>query len=108
MGFFSQKCHGCDHSILSLYSTNDINDWMRFAVSVSPSGEIHSGEYDGYGRVGGAEDAVGYSNTVWHRACWKRAGCPMEYQGESPYAPDQGYFFNDGDHDMPEPKVVSR
>lgn len=108
MGFFSQQCHECRHSILSARATNDINDWMRFAVAITPSGDIHTGEYDGYGSVGGAEMAVGDCNTVYHRACWEVAGKPMEYRGESPFADDQGWFFNDPDHDMADPRKSGR
>lgn len=104
MGFFSQCCHACGHSVLSHYSTIDINDWMRFAVTISPEGDLHMGEHDGYGSVGGAEYAIGDRNTVYHRACWEVAGKPMDYQGESPYAEDQGYFFDDDAHAMPDPR----
>ncbi len=107
MGFFSQQCQSCKHSVLSQYSTNDINDWMRFAVTISPSGDIHTGEYDGYGSVGGAEYAIGDGNTVYHRACWEVAGKPMEYLGVSPHASDQGFFFNDPEHDMSDPRTAA-
>ena len=46
---------------------------------------------------------MGDRNTVWHKACWRVAGAPMDYRGESAFAPDQGWFFNDPDHDMVEP-----
>ena len=106
MGFFSQKCEGCEHPILSIYAVNEINDWMMFAVVINSQGEIIcTGEHDGYGRIEGYEDAIGWDNTVWHKACWKVAGKPMDYRGESAYAEDQGYFF-DNEHDMPEPVDV--
>ena len=41
--------------------------------------------------------------TVWHQACWKTAGSPMDYRGPSAPSPDQGWFFEDGAHDLPEP-----
>ena len=100
MGFFSQKCEGCSHPILSIYAVNDINDWMMFAVAIGPDDSFVSGEYDGYGRIEGYEYAVGSDNTVWHKACWKVAGSPMDYRGESAYAEDQGYFFDEGEHDL--------
>jgi hypothetical protein len=103
MGFFSQNCNGCGHPALSVYAVNGINDWMMHVVVITPTGDIISGEYDGYGRVAGADYAVGSDNTVWHKACWTVAGKPMEYRGESKYADDQGYFFDDGDHNMDEP-----
>lgn len=102
MGFFSQLCEGCKHPLLSIYSVNEINYWMLNAVAVNPNGSVLVGEYDGYGRINGWDAAVGNGNTVWHEACWKKAGCPTDYRGESEDAPDQGYFFND-EHDMVRP-----
>lgn len=49
--------------------------------------------------------ALGFGQTVYHWACWKSVGSPTEYKGESGYAEDQGYFFDDGDHDLKEPKI---
>jgi hypothetical protein len=81
---------------------------MIQAVAITPDGSLLKGEYDGYGSLhspSGAEfsDAVGHITTVWHRACWEAAGKPDDYRGESAYAEDQGWFFADGAHDMPEP-----
>jgi hypothetical protein len=103
MGFFSQLCEGCEHPALSVYATNTINDWMQHVVVILPNGSIIKGDYDGYGRVDGFEDVVGFDNTVWHLACWKQYGSPTDYRGESGFAPDQGYFF-DTEHDMEEPR----
>lgn len=102
MGFFSQLCKGCEHPLLSVYSVNQINYWMLNAVAVTPEGSVIIGEYDGYGRIGDYEYAIGGTNTVWHQACWKQAGSPHDYQGASAHAPDQGYFF-DKEHDMVRP-----
>lgn len=95
MGFFSQECHGCGASILNPYSCNDINSWMTEAVAITRQGNIHTGTYDGYGRIDGAEYAIGEYNTVWHKACWEVAGKPLDYKGQSKHAQDQGYFFDD-------------
>ena len=105
MGFFSQKCQGCAHPILSIWASNDVNDWMQQAVAITPNGSVLKGTYDGYGRLDEFEYAVGERNTVWHQACWAVAGSPGDYQGESPYAEDQGFFFEDPDHDLAEPKT---
>jgi len=105
MGFFSQDCKSCGHAALSSYVTNEVNAWMSDVVSISPEGDIHMGEYDGYGRVGGADYAVGEGATVWHRACWELAGKPLDYQGESRRSSDQGYFFEEGAHDLPDPRI---
>jgi hypothetical protein len=108
VGFYSAKCEGCSHPLLCLQATGDINAWMIQAVAITPDGSLLKGEYDGYGSLhspSGAEfsDAVGHITTVWHRACWEAAGKPDDYRGESAYAEDQGWFFADGAHDMPEP-----
>lgn len=106
MGFYSQDCHRCGHPLLSRHAcTKNVNEWMTQAVSISESGNLHTGEYDGYGRIDGAEDAVGSGGTVFHRACWELAGKPTEHQGPSPDSDDQGYFFDDEDHAMLDPRT---
>lgn len=106
MGFFSQLCEGCGHPLLSQHAcTRGINDWMTDAVTLHPDGGSHAGAYDGYGRVGGAEEAVGYDATVYHRACWELAGKPTEWTVRSEDAPDQGYFFGDDEHTMRDPRT---
>lgn len=107
MGFFSQDCAGCGHPALSVYAINGINAWMQYVVAISPGGSILRGIYDGYGRIddgnGVYDSAVGADNTVWHLACWQVAGSPLDYQGPSRHSDDQGYFFDDGAHDMERP-----
>jgi hypothetical protein len=102
MGFFSSNCEGCGHPLLSSHATNDINSWMEQVVAIKSNGSLIMGDYDGYGSIGGVECAI-EDATVWHVACFKHAGRPYEYRGPSPRAHDQGYFFDDGDHDMAEP-----
>ena len=109
MGFFSQDCEGCGHPALSIYVVNAINDWMVQVVAVQPDGSLNQGSYDGYGRVDGCEredgePIVGTDATVWHKACWNKAGKPAEYRGASRGSADQGYFFEDPTHDMEAPK----
>lgn len=104
MGFFSSDCEGCGHPLLSPAATTRINAWMNRGVSILPNGSIMRGDYDGYGRLGDV-DCVGIEPaTVWHAACFKVAGSPSDYRGESRYSADQGWLFNDPDHDMAEPK----
>jgi len=108
MGFFSADCLGCGHPLLPLCSTDEgINVWMSDAVVLCQNGDRVSGEYDGYGRVGGWEDddsVVGFGGACWHRACWTQAGKPA-FTEESKGSRDQGYFFDEGAHDMLEPGV---
>jgi hypothetical protein len=117
MGFFSQDCASCGHPALSSMATTEVNAWMSQVVAISPpnefagrplQGEVHIGEYDGYGRVGGAEYAVGESATVWHVACWELAMKPMGWQGASRRSADQGWFFEEGAHDLPDPRIAGR
>lgn len=104
MGLFSQKCHDCGRSVLSPYDLPKRGAWMNEAVTISPRGEIHVGRYDGYGSVDGAEYAIGNGNTVYHKACWDVLGRPMDYQGESPHAEDQGFFYKTSDYVTPDPR----
>jgi hypothetical protein len=104
MGFFSQDCKACGHPALSTMATNERNRWMNEVVVIKANGSLHAGSYDGYGRVDGGEHVIGEDATVWHRACWEVAGRPLDYQGASPYSDDQGWFFDEGDHDMDDPR----
>lgn len=124
MGFFSYKCRGCDHPLLSNYalSRSGINEWMQNAVVIHKDyGVVAAGFYDGYGRIpatddvqlarkGGApmyeltydEESGDCMEAVWHNACYKKAGEPA-FDKPSESASDQGYFFKPGDHDMLNP-----
>jgi hypothetical protein len=42
---------------------------------------------------------------AWHEACWRVAGSPEEFRGGSPSAADQGYFFDERDYMIAEPKA---
>lgn len=108
MGFFSQICHHCSHPLLCAPATTEgVNEWMSKAVAVTPDGDFMSGEYDGYGRIGGSEYHEWERGTVWHRACWEVEGKSLDFQGESEGAKDQGWFFADGAHDLPDPRSMS-
>lgn len=114
MGMFSWKCVSCGDSILSSYSINPKdhavdNSWMADAVSILPGGSILIGEYDGYGRIDDREafDEMTLRACMYHKACWVLAGKPTQFV-ESKDANDQGYFFEDGKYDKPEPKQERR
>lgn len=102
MGFFSEDCVDCGHPLLSLAATSPVNRWMNNGVAIGPQGNIHAGSYDGYGALDGA-DAVGLDATVWHYACWTVAGRPLDYRGPSASSADQGWFFGNTEHALPEP-----
>lgn len=108
MGYFSYNCKTCQHPALSAQAADhEINTWMTDCVVLFENGDRVSGEYNGYGRVGiysAADQEVEYvAPCLYHRACWEIAGKP-DYSGPSTDADDQGWFFNDGDHDMLDPR----
>lgn len=103
MGFFSSDCESCGHPLLCRAATSGINEWMTAAVAITPNGSIIKGEYDGYGGIGATEHAIERA-TVWHQACWTRAGSPTDHRGESRPSADQGWFFGDHEHQMAEPR----
>lgn len=104
MGFFSWNCKVCGHSMLNPYSVNHTNGWMADVVVIEESGAILAGEYDGYGRVDGC-DIDSNAPQCYHRKCWELAGRPTDYNEESSSSRDQGYFFDDADHDVSEPQT---
>ena len=114
MGLFSWNCHGCGHPLLHYRGvTNDINHWMNDAIVINPDGSRIEGVYDGYGRLDGVDcdmDSIDWDNQpagnpcAWHRACWEIAGEPAEYKPSKSSA-DQGHFFEEGAHDMADPRL---
>jgi hypothetical protein len=101
MGFFSWDCNVCGHPMLSPDATNRTNRWMADVVVIEPNGSILMGEYDGYGRVNDRD--VDGEPCCYHHACWEVAGKPTKYI-PSESAHDQGWFFDDPKHDMPDPR----
>ena len=68
---------------------------MTEAVVLREGKEPVIDEYDGYGRIGAYDVNWGDEEPeMWHKKCWENAGKP-EYSGESDYADDQGYFYDD-------------
>lgn len=108
MGFFSYLCKECGHPLLCRQATSKgINEWMTNAVVLTPHGAVIQGDYDGYGQVGRWDDDFSYAVCL-HTACWEKAGKPgfAHYGGPSDGAPDQGWFFEDGAHDMIDPRIT--
>jgi len=107
MGFFSWDCKSCNHPALCSMATEADNAWMNKVVALTPNGSVIIGEYDGYGRIygdDGSENELHGEPELWHYACWVKAGKPA-YSGPSDRSDDQGWFFDDGDHDMAEPSI---
>lgn len=110
MGMFSFNCKECDHPMLSRPATDKgINEWMSDVVLLTENGSRIIGEYDGYGGVGSSGDDDDYyeGGCFVHKACWEKHGKKdyEGYGGPSDHANDQGWFFNDGDHDMIDPRI---
>ena len=100
MGFFSWDCNGCGHPLLSPDATNTVNQWMASVVAIDKRGHRVAGTYDGYGRASGvAIDPWNRGASCWHSACWHNAGRPTDYR-PSTLSDDQGWFFDDGEHDL--------
>lgn len=105
MGFFSNDCNGCGHSIRHRGATMPESRWMSQAVAMDKEGSRLMGEYDGYGNIGGMSDGDGLMGyDTWHRKCWELAGKP-EFTKASRSSHDQGHFV--GEYDPPEPKTVA-
>lgn len=104
MGFFSGNCCDCKHPLLSPRATNSTNRWMTDAVAILENESIIKGEYDGYGNIGGLQILADFDATLWHEACWIVAGRPTGYRGPYERSEDQGFFFDDPAHDMPDPR----
>jgi len=105
MGFFSWNCNECKHPMLSDYATNEVNSWMNTVVVVKPRGDYIIGSYDGYGRVDCYEITWDDGCCCYHHACWVKAGKPTAWI-ESDYADDQGFFFDDPEHNMDRPEAL--
>ncbi len=102
MGFFSFDCVECGHPMLSPYVLNPTNAWMNEVVVHEDEIRVLYGSYDGYGRVAGETMDLSGDACCRHRACWEAAGKPG-HTGPSELSDDQGYFFDDGAHDMEKP-----
>jgi hypothetical protein len=92
---------------------------MNDCTAVFENGDLHSGSYNGYGRIGGVQFVFDFSKPypyptyieeennnaqLWHTACWKKKGEPA-FSGPSDSADDQGWFFDEGHYDKVVPGV---
>lgn len=87
-----------------------VNEWMtRVVVLTSGGSRIVGGDYDGYGNVGHVDladiDYTGEGFNIYHQACYDVLRQP-EYDETKRSRPsaDQGWFFDDLDHAVAEPK----
>ena len=102
MGFFSFNCLGCGHPALcSAATTRGVNEWMSGVVVLFENGTRIVGSYGGYGDIDDDDDV--HDGGWWHEACWEVAGKP-DYTRESRQSGDQGWFFDAGEHDLPDPR----
>jgi len=106
MGMFSWNCERCGHPLLCIEACEDDNKWMNDVVVLTSDGCVFKGQYDGYGRVLTASSEYDFcegSPMCYHRDCYEIDGSPTEWRGESGRAKDQGWFFEDGVHNVPSP-----
>lgn len=107
MGFFSWNCKGCGHPLLGPMATEDLNGWMTDGVVILEDGTILKGEYDGYGRLDNRDinevSECGGEPECWHHSCWIKAGKPTKWATGSEGSEDQGWFFSNGVHNIPDP-----
>lgn len=124
MGFHTRECLGCGLSLLGTAAVVQANRWLSCGVAISPDDTVTEGTYDGYGELNGVHCIDVFSEpwtpeaaaehrppeilpvSVWHKSCWIVAGCPRTFQGDSPYAADQGWFFDEDRYKVPDPLQV--
>lgn len=100
MGFFSCVCPGCNQSLRSTWSVNDVSSWMKDVVLLSTDNNTINGEYSGYGKIILNKDYSIYvgrgteNTTLYHRVCWGILDCPQNIL-KNGSAKDQGYFVGD-------------
>lgn len=105
MGFSSYDCLACGHPMISSWASNRINDWMGNVVCIATDGKYFAGRFDGYNRV--SQMILPFDSVAcYHAGCYEKAGRPA-FKEISKWSKDQGYFFDDPEHDMedPYPKV---
>tara|TARA_R100000458_G_C8260505_1_gene236053 strand:+ start:1245 stop:1676 length:432 start_codon:yes stop_codon:yes gene_type:complete len=116
MGFYSFKCKACQESIKAPYELPESMAWQNEVVVVTDEDTMHTGAYDGYGRVNKADstfERVTEEHGVWHRQCFDD-DCTLEGANyllidysdlASVSAPDQGYWYDrpEGDERLNRP-----
>jgi hypothetical protein len=100
---FSWDCDHCGHPLICHLNIQENNAWMHDAVALLPNGSMLMGEYDGYGRVAGAEIHLDGEPQVFHKICWEKVGKPTKFEKSSRSAADQGHFYGDHEHNSPPP-----
>ena len=105
MGFFSWDCKRCDHPLLGPagLDPDGKNAWMQKGVALTKRGDRILGDYDGYGRLDDVDIWGDAEPEVYHAACFELAGRP-EFTSPSRSSADQGYFFENGTHSLPDPR----
>lgn len=112
MGFHSTDCLHCGHPMLDRRASDEgLNDWMSEYVTLT-SGAVARGTWDGDGSGDGGGEHTAFLVTprtvTVHYACWEHAGKPgiETYKESNQSTANQGWFFNDGDHDMVDPRIT--
>lgn len=92
MGYFSWNCRHCNLSLRSPDADSEL--YLNEGVAILSNGIVLVGRYDGYGNLcdSGEQFPMGDNPDVYHNRCWNDAGRPIEFQGGSDAADDQGFF----------------
>ena len=89
-GMFTFSCKRCTYS---LGAGDEV--WTKYAVAISKANKVCEGKYNGYGKLENPSGSVvcevqwddpkygDVGDTVYHYACWVKAGKPKRHQGPS-------------------------
>jgi len=111
MGFFSWDCQKCGKSARCQMAVGETaQSFMSDVVVFFENGDRITGEYDGYGNIGGSLNLADARHrfTLYHLRCWEELsevtkGFPS-FSGQSKSSRDQGWFFDsekdDGKHTL--------
>ena len=112
MGFHSFKCKACRASIKAPYELPKSMAWQNAVVVVIDENTLHTGAYDGYGRVNKTDstfERIKEEHGVWHQGCFLKAaqilmcdltaptrGFNLIDYGDlaSVHSDDQGYWYD--------------
>jgi len=98
MGFFSYQCAKSQKPVMNIYAVgNGPFAFSSKVVVLFKNGDRISGDYDGYGRVGGVE-LVDFPDSAFKVVISKYYnGESFDELGPNRHEPGQGYFYSDED-----------
>lgn len=109
MGFSTLDCKHCNHPVLDPRATDEgINEWMEEGVLMTADGSRLMGKLNGEAHTLGDFDISMAGGVMAHKVCWELNGRPdyEAYEKDSRFSEDQGWFFDDGAHDLIDPRIT--